>query len=416
MAALVAILSLVNGAAHKPPPKKRSKSAVRRAVRPVSPALREAALARISARLTPAAGHFSNPAALQPFFALLQDSRATGQPVHILQFGDSHTASDDWVDAMRQFMQAKYGNGGPGFGMAGRPYRGYRRFDLAGNSSAGWETAGTVGRPGDGLLGLSGVAITSRSAGQTAWINTAAKAVELFYLAQPGGGAFSVDMDGLPLQTIETDDRLSTGIFSYQPPPGDHVFAVTTLSAAPVRLYGWVAQNPSGVTWETLGINGAQASLLLNGDDALWTQQIKSRNPALCVLAYGTNEANSRSFDPASFRADLLRVIARFREAVPASSLLLVGPPDCGRDRPLLHLDEVIDVERQTAGEAGIAFWDWRDRMGGSRATVTWVRAGLGQPDYIHLTGAGYRALGQALAGDLDLESRAVSSGTQESP
>jgi lysophospholipase L1-like esterase len=390
----------------KPLHGRRTVSRARAYVRPVSPEVRREALSNITERMAPGVGHFENASALTPFFNRLAASRTSGQPVHILQFGDSHTASDDWVDSMRQDFQSLYGSGGPGFAMAGRPFRGYRRFDVKGGSSEGWETDGTVSHPGDGLQGLSGVSITSHSPGQTVWADISAGDVDLYYLQQPGGGSFDVEQDGAPVSTVNTDGALSTGVFHIQPPAGEHIFGIRTLTASPVRLYGWAPGTASGITWETMGINGAQASIMFNWDEGLWAQQIQMRNPALVVMAYGTNEANNPKFDPEQFRTGLRNLFARFRRAVPDASLLLVGPPDCGRLHPLAHLDEVVEIERAAAHENGVAFWDWRERMGGPRATVNWVRAGLGQADYVHLTGAGYRMAGQALAGDLDLEFR----------
>jgi lysophospholipase L1-like esterase len=375
-------------------------------VRPVSPEVRREALSRISERMTPAVGHFENASALTPFFNRLAASRSGGEPVHILQFGDSHTASDDWVDSMRQEFQGMYGIGGPGFSMAGRPFRGYRRFDIRGGSSAGWQTEGTVSHPGDGLAGLSGISITAQSAGETVWADAGTQKLDLYYLQQPGGGSFDVEVDGARVTTVTTDGTLSTGVYTVPSAPGEHIFGIRTVDSGPVRLYGWAPTNASGVTWETLGINGAQAGMILNWDEGLWAQQLQLRNPALVVLAYGTNEANSPGFDAEVFRAGLRNLFARFRRAVPDAALLLVGPPDCGRLHALAHLDEVVEIERATARASGVAFWDWRERMGGPRATVTWVHAGLGQPDYVHLTGSGYRMAGQALAGDLDLEFR----------
>lgn len=378
-----------------------SKAAVRPRPVVVSPVLRKEAFERIAARMTPHSGHIENPEALASFLTRVATNQPADTPIHILQFGDSHTASDDWVDAMRRVMQARFGNGGAGFGMAGRPFKGYRRFDLRGNNSPGWETEGTVSHPGDGLAGLSGISLTSHAAGETIWADTAADDVELYYLNQPGGGSFSVELDGAPVETVKTDGQLSSGVYRFSASASEHVFAIRTLSSAPVRMYGWVSQNRTGVTWETLGINGAQAAMMLHWDETLWGQQIAQRNPSLVVLAYGTNEANSRTFDPSVFRSALAEIFARLRRAVPDASILLVGPPDCGRSVPLLHLNEVIEVERVAAAENHIAFWDWRQRMGGARSVVWWGRTGLGQPDSIHLTGAGYRMTGQALAGDI---------------
>ncbi len=372
----------------------------------VSPALRKEAFERICARMKPHAGHIENSEALSPFLARLTSEQPGGPPAHILQFGDSHTASDDWVDSMRRILQARFGNGGAGFGMAGRPFKGYRRFDLKGNNSPGWETEGTVSHPGDGLAGLSGISITSHAAGETVWADTAADDVQLYYLKQPGGGSFTAELDGAPIETVSTDGELASGVYRFAASAAEHIFAIRTASSAPVRLYGWVAQNRTGVTWETLGINGAQAAIMLHWDESLWAQQIAQRNPALVVLAYGTNEANSRTFDPVVFRSALAEIFARIRRAAPYASVLLVGPPDCGKTVPLLHLNEVIEVERVAAAENHAAFWDWRQRMGGARSVVWWGRTGLGQPDSIHLTGAGYRMTGEALAGDITGEAK----------
>jgi lysophospholipase L1-like esterase len=60
-------------------------------------------------------------------------------------------------------------------------------------------------------------------------------------------------------------------------------------------------------------------------------------------------------------------------------------------------LDEVIAIQRDVAQANGCAFWDWRAAMGGDGSVRQWVEAGLGQGDYTHLTGAGYRMVGDML-------------------
>ena len=173
-----------------------------------------------------------------------------------------------------------------------------------------------------------------------------------------------------------------------------------------MRLFGWVAQNHAGVTYETLGINGAQASLMLNWNSSILAPELASRDPALIVLAYGTNEALSRSWTAEEYRASLTEIIQRLRSAVPVASILLIGPPDCeyrarGRRLPFPHLDEVIQIQREVAQANGCAFWDWRAAMGGPGAVRQWVQAGLGQGDYTHQTGAGYRMTSDLLFEDL---------------
>jgi lysophospholipase L1-like esterase len=265
-------------------------------------------------------------------------------------------------------------------------------------------TEGTLAQPGDGRDGLGGVSISTNRAGETVTLTSASERLELLFLTQPGGGSLSLAMDGAVVAQISTDGPLGPGSYLYAPPPGEHAYELRTMTSEPVRLLGWAADNSHGITVETLGINGAQASIMLGWDDTIWPTELIARDPALVILAYGTNEANRPKFDADEYRAGLRAVVAKVRKATPVASILMVGPPDCGLRGPLPHLDEVLAIQRSVARESGVAFWDWRQHMGGPGSTSLWVRAGLGQGDHIHLTGDGYRLLGKTLFDELEME------------
>jgi lysophospholipase L1-like esterase len=370
-----------------------------------SPIAQHMAFEAISERAVHQASAMEGGAALVPFFEQISHPQANGS-LHILQYGDSHTASDDWAGMMREAFQQKFGAGGSGFALAGHPFLGYRRFDIRGSNSRGWYTDGLVGRKGDGSYGLGGVSLTTQSSGETVSVSSNCEQIELHYLQQPDGGSFEFAVDGTTVETIDSDGPLAPVIFRFSPTPGTHEYTVTTMKRAPVRLLGWVAQNPSGVTYETLGINGAQAGMLLDWNQSVLAGEIAAREPALIVLAYGTNEALSPKWTAEEYSATFTEVIRRLRAAAPLASILIVGPPDCekhlrGRYFPFPHLDDVIQVQRRVALENGCAFWDWRTRMGGPGSVREWVQAGLGQGDFVHLTGAGYRLVGSMLFGEL---------------
>jgi lysophospholipase L1-like esterase len=370
--------------------------------KPVPASVRLAARAEIDRRINTAATGFENAKALANFFAQVDQAHQNGTPVHILQFGDSHTASDDWVNSMRIAAQAVLGDGGPGFVQAGHPYRGYRRFDAMGASTSGWKTEGTMTTRQDPEQGLSGISISTDKAGETVSLAASGESLGVFYMQQPGGGQVELQVDDQIVATIATAGEPGPGSYRTTLKPGPHQLLLRTLDAAPVRLFGWTLDNPHGVTFETLGINGAQAHIMLDWNEPVWAAEIAERNPALVILAYGTNEANSRRWTEEQYRADLTAVIDRVRRAAPAASILIVGPPDCGRLRPLLHLDEVIDVQRDIAKMQNVAFFDWRARMGGAGMMKRWVQAGLAQADNIHFDSAGYQMLGKILFDDLE--------------
>lgn len=390
LAALIWLVLPVNPAT--PPKKKKATPA---------PAFSQATLDEIQARAANGPSGLENPAALIPFFEQVRHPIEGGN-VHILQYGDSHTASDDWANAMRLAMQAKFGFGGPGFALAGHPFLGYRRFDVTGSGSPFWVTEGTAGHPGDGRFGLGGVSITSRRANEHVTFDVECDSLRLFYMTQPGGGDFVLSVDGSPTQNVSTDGPFAAAYLAYSTQPGLHRYSIRTVSAKPVRLFGWTADKRSGVSYETLGINGAQAPMILDWDDEIFASNMGQRKPVLVILEYGTNEALNPRFTVEGYQLQFAQVIAKIRGAAPLASILVVGPPDCLRSlRPLPHIEEVIKVQRAAATAAGCAFWDWRARMGGPGSVKEWARAGLGQADYIHQTGAGYRLTAAMLFQDL---------------
>jgi lysophospholipase L1-like esterase len=381
---------------------KKIKKVVRRPVQ-VSAAARAAARDAIDRRMAAVTVGVEYPEALRSYFAALDHATEAGRPVHILQFGDSHTASDDWVNAMRMAAQSLYGNGGPGYIHAGHPFLGYRRFDASGANSTGWKTDGNKSRDEDPNQGLSHVSISTSVAGQTVRLAASGESIGIFYMTQPGGGQLELTCDGETKAIISTGgDAVGPGYFSQNLTPGHHEVTLRTMNFAPVRLFGWTLDNSTGVTFETLGINGALASKILDANEQMWASEIAQRSPALIILAFGTNEANSHLWTADQYRADLTEIIVRIRRAAPGASILLVGPPDCGKIRPLLHLSEVIDIQREIALKQGVAFWDWRMHMGGDRIVNQWVLAGLSQADYIHLTGEGYRLIGNMLFAQME--------------
>ncbi len=244
---------------------------------------------------------------------------------------------------------------------------------------------------------------------QSVYVEAECSKLELFYLQQPGGGDLQLYDNGAPVDKISTDGPLGPGYVQYQVhsvSEGPHRFELETLHTAPVRLFGWVTEKERGVTYETLGINGAQASIVFRWDEAMLASNIARRNPALIVLAYGTNEATNPDWTHESYREMFSALLQRLRQAAPTASILVLGPPDRdyrlkGRWATMEKLDRIVAAQREAALANRCAFWDMREKMGGKGAMREWVTAGLAQGDHVHFTTPGYRRLGYTLFRDL---------------
>src|SRR5882757_5546757 len=297
---------------------------------------REAITARVMRSLASTKLGIENPRALQPFFGQLHQLAADpgSQLVRVIQFGDSHTAGDSFTGALRTLFQQKFGDGGAGFQFAGYPFAGYHIHGTKRAQSTGWMALGTHLKDiGDGMVGMGGVSLSTDAAGNWVSLDADATSLQVQYLIQPNGGSIEIrDNDNLiaTVSTAKSDPTApdTAGHFDAPVEPGPHHFEVLTIDPAPVRLLGLSTENSAGVTYEAVGINGAEASLFLRWNEALQQTLMLESNPALIVLSYGTNEAGDRNWTQEGYAAMFQRIIERCRRLAPNASILVVGPPD----------------------------------------------------------------------------------------
>ena len=356
-----------------------------------------------------------NPAALHAFFDQLHQLQADpkGQLIRVIQFGDSHTAADIFSGALRTLFQNKFGDGGAGFSYPGYPFAGYHIHGTKRAQSTGWSVLGThLSDIGDGMVGMGGVSLSTDAAGNWVSLDAEASSLQIQYLIQPNGGSIEIRDNDTLLATISTakaDPSApdAAGQFGVPVEPGPHHFEVLTIDQAPVRLLGLSTENSYGVTYEAAGINGAEASLFLRWNQALQQPLLAAVNPALIVLAYGTNEASDSNWTEESYAAMFQRIIERIRIATPNASILVIGPPDralrAGRRawRPFTGVDRIVAAQRSVCRKMNCAYWDQRSRMGGLGSMVDWVSVSWAQPDHTHFTGEGYNELASALFADI---------------
>jgi lysophospholipase L1-like esterase len=393
----------------KPPVTARRRTPVR-AARPVTvmPAAIRATANDSVAQWLNVPGSMENPAAMIPFFEQLYrlERHKTDEILRVFHYGDSHTAADEWSGTLRYLLQARFGDGGNGFSHAGRPWLGYRRLDLKSWNSNGWYSDGLAGREGDGLYGLTGVSMSTERAGEMVNLQTDATRAEFHYLRQPGGGRVEISDNGTVVEIVDTDGPGMPMAHKLALAAGPHLLTARTMDRKPVRLHGWVTENSRGLTWEMMGINGAQASIGLKWEDAGLAPVYRDHSPGLIVLAYGTNEARNKDWTFESYRDMFVELLDKYRRLAPAASILVIGPPDHQtRTRAgwasIEKIDVILEAQRAACAARGAAFWDIRDRMGGKGAMRQWVYAGMAQGDYVHFTGPGYRLLGAALYKEL---------------
>lgn len=370
---------------------------------------------------------------LAPFYhrlSLLQAGRA--ERLVILQVGDSHTAGGIIGERLRELMQAQFGGAGRGMMVAGKAFLGIRQTDIKLSETGKWQHFGSLKQDAQGPFGLTGYRARSRAANSALVLEATGEhgfdQIGVEFVRAPGHGMLEVLVDGRPVRRVATDGRrVEAQGFTLQVPTGSRELRLVARDRQPVEILSWtVERRQRGVIVETHGVSGAMADIVTRWDPQILARELRERDPALIILAYGTNEAVKYDLDLAKYDLMLRDVLRQFRTAAPNAALMLVGPPDvnqaigCGRNgaanatvcqpasaprgdmcrwSPPPLLDGVRETQMRAAQAERAYYWDWWALMGGICGMHRWVinNPPYARADHVHMNVAGYRVTAEAL-------------------
>ncbi len=320
--------------------------------------------------------------------------------LRITHIGDSHLVADLWTGSVRSALQARFGDGGRGFVLPGRPWPSYGqlRMDTAGP----WQSPGLNRRaPNDGLFPHAGCAMEAAEPHASTRLVSPGGALHVHYLRQPRGGCLQLAV-GPRVHRIPTRGPWLEPTRRRVPAPEGQAVVLHPLGTGPVRLLGLSFERTHGVIYDALGLNGARMAHVLR-TDALLDPLLSQLDSDLLIFSYGSNELFDADLDLGKVRAEMQRVIERARAALPKAACLLTGAPDLSGSRA--QHDKVlpfISSQRIVAEATGCAFWDLQRAMGGPGAMRQWRRQGLAARDHVHLTREGYARWAELLVLELE--------------
>jgi lysophospholipase L1-like esterase len=383
---------------------------------PAASAPPAASSAAEGATSTASAGPLPRPAGheLDNFYAALRtlDRHARQSHVRVAWLGDSHGAADMWSGPLRAALQAKFGDGGPGFVHVG--YKSYRHENIRNETRGRWAThprgPATAVRTGDGVFGLGGVLLAGSADDPHVALTVTDAALpstltwDLCYKLAAAGDELSVGLTGQPDRVVKAAAGEAVGVLRH--------LALTSSGASPTLKVMPRAGQPflcgvtietdpkaqPGVVLDTLGINGARLITPLAWTEGAWVAELARRQPALVVLEYGTNESGDLTIHAEAFRDHLRALLARVRAASPAADCMVLAPTDRADTEDRTPL--VRDALREAARDSACFFWDTYETMGGRGSIGRWrdetpPRAAR---DGVHLTARGYKELGEKLS------------------
>lgn len=344
-------------------------------------------------------------ALLTPLRASLDATRAGASSTRLLFFGGSHTASDLYTTVVRDTFQRSFGDGGHGFVHLGPPIENYWQSGVRIEATEGFSNLEpSPKRMGVDDYGLGGMIFeaTGPAHARIATEGHPADRVELHYLEGPAHGTIEVAIDGAVhrIETSGPETIARTQLFAVD--DREHTIDVRALGDGVVSIHGLVLERSRpGVVVDQLGLAGAKARHLLMRREASLGPLVAARHPDLMAFSYGNNETDDRHLPDLEHAAHFDRMLTTMRRLAPDAACLVIGPTD--RTMTEARGDRILDLlegeQRRIAHERGCAFFDtlrWQRGRGAMRRLFALVPP-LAREDGMHLTEAGYRALGMRL-------------------
>jgi hypothetical protein len=131
--------------------------------------------------------------------------------------------------------------------------------------------------------------------------------IEIEAVAQPGGGAIEIKLDGkVEARQDLAASRLEPIIIRLLPERAAtekvREIAIATTRAGVVNVASVAIYNSrSGVTYNSIGYVGATAGLVNKFDKKLFASALQRLDPQIVIVAFGTNEASNEGLDMAAY-------------------------------------------------------------------------------------------------------------------
>ncbi len=335
--------------------------------------------------------------------------------VRIAHYGDSILADDRLTSAVRQLLQARFGDAGPGFLLVRGASRSYRRAGVRLWADRFWRRASVLGRwPKNHHFGYAGVLNWSVVSGARVYLTPRREGgvggrvsrLWVYYQQRRRGGWIRLLSGRRELGRVSTRGpvrREAVGSISFAE-TGKRL-VLEHGGGGSLRLFGLALERRgAGVVLDGLGMVSTAFHTLLREPADHWLRQLRLRRVNLVIFQYGANASDMRGLKERWYKGVVRKTLARLRAARPRISCLVVGPLDRGyrwrrsmRSRAAIR--RICRWQRQVALASGCAFFDSLAAQGGRGSARRWYRSRprLMWPDLTHVTPAGSRVAGRML-------------------
>jgi len=318
----------------------------------------------------------------------------------IAHFGDSHVQLDHFVSENRNYLQQIIGDGGRGMLFPFSIAKTYSHTDFNSKYNGSWNSANSIQTPPKIPVGISGFVATTKDTNASFCFyfknqfDNLPKTIKLYYRNPKVAYKLIVNSANVNNQVIlESGDSNYISIIQLNKIGDSLSFQLQkdSFDSTEFSLYGISIENQkSGLIYHNFGVGGANYSALLN--QTYFDEQIKTINPDLFILDWGTNDIIYTNEIADDLKSIITNTILKVKASCPNAIILLTTVQDMnykGKNiNTALTFSKIIN---KIALENDCLLYDWYNVSGGISKMKIWESYELARKDNIHLTAKGYK-------------------------
>ena len=287
----------------------------------------------------------------------------------VVVIGDSNIEIGHITDGLRKILAERYGAAGSGYRPIDPRHQGKARSTVSTvHTVGGWTSRDMFKNLKDRLnpphLAPDGLWLVSpKKQGGVMHVDFKGPGLDLYWLAQPGGGLFSITIDGKKVEEVDTsrDELVSVKTALRGAGEGDHRMKINVESGRIILQGLDVLANQEGsrAVCHKWGNGWATTSDFVGVDEGVFKTALKELNPNVAIILLGASDHDIDKRKPAEVRKNLVEIAERINESLPECNVMIVSTVHTGTAAAKKLLPEYINSAYPGAArDAGVEFWD----------------------------------------------------------
>ncbi len=330
-----------------------------------------------------------------------RESIKQGGTTRIAVIGDSYIEGDIFTQDLRELLQTEFGGSGVGYVNMHSDFPGFRRSVKQGGK--GWKefAANKTAKKEFTTLTQHYFTTTASSTasykGSTSLPHLETWDRSMFLFISPANSTIKTKSGEGEWVSHEITGSPDVQCIALDGITGN--FEISTSTPGVIGLGTWLFGN-KGVTLDCMSSRGFSGLTLTKVNPELSKQMSKYVDYDLIILEFGINAMSAKQKDFSVYANRMVEVINHVRECYPNADIIMMGIGDRGERKAgevhsMASAPYMVSAQRDAARRARCIFYDTRESMGGEDAIVSWVKEGLANKDYIHMTHKGGRKLAE---------------------